>query len=166
MAAAAKRGDILDRKGRVLATSVDADSVIAVPSAIDDPAGAAKAICDALGDCKPGERDALAGKLGKTRAFAYVKRQVSPEQAQRVAALNLDGIGFMKEDRRFYPNKELAAHLLGYVGLDNTGLSGLESTYDSPDQRQARHGARADRRARATRSAGSSVRRRRARPSS
>ena len=130
MAAAAKRGDILDRKGRVLATSVDADSVIAVPSAIEDPAGAAKAICQALGDCKPGEREALAGKLGKTRAFAYVKRQVSPEQARRVAALNLDGIGFMKEDRRFYPNKELAAHLVGYVGLDNTGLSGLESTYD------------------------------------
>ncbi len=131
MAAAAKRGDILDRKGRVLATSVDADSVIAVPSAIDDPAGVAKAICGALGDCKPAERDSLAGKLGKTRAFAYVKRQVSPEQAKRVAALNLDGIGFMKEDRRFYPNKELAAHLLGYVGLDNTGLSGLESTYDT-----------------------------------
>ena len=56
---------------------------------------------------------------------------MSPEQARRVAALNLDGIGFIKESRRFYPNKELAAHLLGYVGLDNKGLGGLESTYDS-----------------------------------
>ena len=131
MTAAGKRGDIVDRKGRVLATSVDADSVIAVPSAIDNPVAAAKAICAALGDCRPGEREALAGKLGKTRAFAYVRRQVLPEQARRVAALNLDGIGFMKEDRRFYPNKELAAHLVGYVGLDNTGLAGLESTYDA-----------------------------------
>jgi cell division protein FtsI (penicillin-binding protein 3) len=131
MAAGAKRGDILDRKGRVLATSLDVDSVIAVPSAVEDPDGVAKAICGALGDCKPGEREALSGKLAKSRAFAYVRRQVSPEQARRVTALNLDGIGFMKEDRRFYPNKELAAHLLGYVGLDNTGLGGLESTYDA-----------------------------------
>ena len=131
MAASAKRGDILDRKGRVLATSVDADSVIAVPTAIENPAAAAAAICGALGDCKPSDREALAGKLGRTRSFAYVRRQVLPEQARRVAALNLDGIGFMKEDRRFYPNKELAAHLLGYVGLDNTGLAGLESTYDT-----------------------------------
>jgi cell division protein FtsI (penicillin-binding protein 3) len=131
MAAAAKRGDILDRKGRVLATSVDADSIIAVPSAIDNPAAAATAICDALADCKPADREALAGRLSRTKSFAYVRRQVLPEQARRVAALNLDGVGFMKEDRRFYPNKELAAHLLGYVGLDNTGLAGLESTYDS-----------------------------------
>ena len=131
MDAAAKRGDILDRRGRVLATSVDADSVIAVPSAIEDPPAVVAALCGALGDCKPAEREALIGKLGKTRAFAYVRRQASPEQARRVAALNLEGIGFMKEDRRFYPNKELAAHLLGYVGIDNTGLSGLESTYDA-----------------------------------
>jgi cell division protein FtsI (penicillin-binding protein 3) len=131
MDAAAKRGDILDRRGRVLATSVDADSVIAVPSAIEDPPAVAAALCEALGDCKPGDREALIGKLGKSRAFAYVKRQASPEQARRVAALNLEGIGFMKEDRRFYPNKELAAHILGYVGIDNTGLSGLESTFDA-----------------------------------
>src|SRR5207237_764484 len=51
--------------------------------------------------------------------------------AKRVAALSLDGVGFIKEDRRFYPNKELAAHLLGYVGLDNQGLNGLEFTYDA-----------------------------------
>jgi len=131
MTAAGKRGDILDRRGRVLATSVDADAIYAVPSAIENPRDVADALCKALGDCKSAERDALTVKLGKTRPFAYVKRQASPEQARRVAALNLDGIGFMKEDRRFYPNKELAAHLLGYVGIDNTGLSGLESTYDA-----------------------------------
>jgi len=128
---AAKRGDILDRKGRVLATSVDADSIYAVPSAIEDPAVVGGALCGALGDCSARERDALVDRLGKTKAFAYVKRQVTPDQARRVAALNLEGIGFIKEDRRFYPNRALAAHLLGYVGLDNTGLSGLESTYDA-----------------------------------
>ena len=56
---------------------------------------------------------------------------MSPEEARRVAALNLEGIGFVKESRRFYPNKELAAHLLGYVGIDNTGLGGIEFAYDT-----------------------------------
>jgi len=128
---AAKRGDILDRRGQVLATSVSADSIYAVPSAIEDPKGVVEALCKAFGDCTGKERDSLIEKLGTTRAFAYVRRHVSPEEAQRVAALNLKEIGFIKEDRRFYPNKELAAHLLGYVGLDNQGLSGLEFTYDA-----------------------------------
>lgn len=128
--AAAKRGDILDRRGRVLATSVDADSVYAVPSEIGDPKAAAGKLCQALGDCRGRDRLALAERLGQTRPFTYVRRQISPEQAKRIAELNLDGIGFLKESRRFYPNKELAAALIGYVGVDNTGLSGIESTYD------------------------------------
>jgi len=126
----AKRGDIVDRRGRVLATSVDADTIYAVPTEVDNAADAAERICGALGDCDAKDRQSIAEKLGQQRAFAYVKRQVSPDQAQRVAALNLDGIGFMKESKRFYPNKELAAHLLGWVGIDNKGLSGLEYTYD------------------------------------
>src|SRR5882672_8222630 len=126
----AKRGDILDRRGRVLATSLDADTIYAVPTDIEHPADAATAICDALGDCDAKDRQSIAEKLGQKRAFAYVKRQVAPDQAERVAALNLDGIGFIKESKRFYPNKELAAHLLGWVGIDNKGLSGLEHTYD------------------------------------
>ena len=126
----AKRGDIVDRRGRVLATSVDADTIYAVPTEIDNAADAAKKICDALGDCDSKDRQSIAERLGQKRAFAYVKRQVAPDQAQRVAALNLDGIGFIKESKRFYPNKELASHLLGWVGIDNKGLSGLEHTYD------------------------------------
>ena len=126
----ARRGDILDRRGRVLATSVDADTIYAVPTEIDNAAGAAKKICDALRDCDARDRKSMEEKLGQKRAFAYVKRQVAPDQAERVAALNLDGIGFIKESKRFYPNKQLAAHLLGWVGVDNTGLSGLEHAYD------------------------------------
>jgi cell division protein FtsI (penicillin-binding protein 3) len=126
----AKRGDIVDRRGRVLATSADADTIYAVPTEIDDAATAAKHICEALRDCDGKDQQALAEKLGQHRAFAYVRRQVAPDQAERVAALNLDGIGFMKESKRFYPNKELAAHLLGWVGIDNRGLSGIEYTYD------------------------------------
>jgi cell division protein FtsI (penicillin-binding protein 3) len=129
--APAKRGDILDRRGRVLATSLDADSIYAVPSEIDDPGAVATALCGAFDACSPKERQALADRLGHSRAFAFVRRQVSPEEAKRVANLNLDGVGFIKESRRFYPNLELAAHLIGYVGLDNGGLGGVESTYDS-----------------------------------
>ena len=126
----AKRGDILDRRGRVLATSVDADTIYAVPTEIDNAEHAATKLCDALGDCAGNERQSIVEKLGRSRAFTYVRRQVAPDQARRVAALNLDGVGFIKESKRFYPNKELAAHLVGYVGLDNTGLNGVEFTYD------------------------------------
>jgi len=126
-----KRGEILDRNGNVLAYSVEADSIYAVPTDIGDPDVAATALCRALRDCDARERQALVERIRRGRAFAYVRRQVSPEQASRVAALGLEGVGFMKENRRFYPNKELAAHLLGYVGIDNTGLNGLEATYDS-----------------------------------
>jgi cell division protein FtsI (penicillin-binding protein 3) len=130
MDAPGKRGDILDRRGRVLATSVDADSIYAVPSEVGDRAGTAAKLCHALGDCTPRERQALSDRLEQPRAFVFVRRQVDPDQARRVAALNLDGVGFIKEPKRFYPNKELAAHLLGWVGLDNTGLSGVEYAYD------------------------------------
>jgi cell division protein FtsI (penicillin-binding protein 3) len=128
--APAKRGDILDRRGRVMATSVDADTIFAVPNEIDDAPDAAAKLCKALGDCDAKERKALAERLGKRRSFAYVRRQVAPDQKRRVADLNLDGIGFMSESKRFYPNKELGAHLVGWVGIDNKGLSGLEYTYD------------------------------------
>ena len=127
----AKRGDILDRRGRLLATTVDVDSIYAVPSEINNDEEAVAKLCNALGDCSVREREALSDRLKNQRNFAYVRRQVSPDEARRVAALGLDGIGFIKESRRFYPNKELAGHLLGYVGVDGNGLEGLEWTYDS-----------------------------------
>jgi cell division protein FtsI (penicillin-binding protein 3) len=129
---ASKRGDILDRRGHVLATSVDADTIYAVPSAIADAGAAVAGICTALGDCAPKERRELVDRLlQKRRHFAYVRRQVTPDEKRRVEALNIRGVGFLKESRRFYPNKELAAHLLGFVGLDNKGLAGIEFAYDA-----------------------------------
>jgi len=126
----AKRGEIVDRRGRLLAYSVDADTIYAVPYEIKDAGRAAAALCGAFESCSAKEQVALTERLAADRPFAYVRRRVTPLEARHVAALNLDGIGFMKESRRFYPNKELAAHLLGYVGVDNVGLSGLEATYD------------------------------------
>jgi cell division protein FtsI (penicillin-binding protein 3) len=128
--APAKRGDILDRNGRLLAYSVDADTVYAVPSEIGDANKAAAALCTALADCSKQDLEALADRLRARRYFVYVRRQMSPDQARRIAALDLEGVGFLKENRRYYPNKTLAAHLLGYVGLDSDGLAGIEATYD------------------------------------
>jgi cell division protein FtsI (penicillin-binding protein 3) len=128
--APSKRGEIFDRNGRLLAYSVDADTIYAVPTEIADPAGTAAALCEALDDCTKKSREELKDRLSQPRAFVFVKRRATPMQARRVAALDLEGIGFRKESRRFYPNRELAANLLGYVGLDNVGLAGIEAAYD------------------------------------
>ncbi len=128
--APAKRGEIFDRNGRLLAYSVEADTIYAVPTEIEDAANAAAALCDALGDCTKKMRDELRERLSTKRPFVFVRRRATPMQAKRVAALQLEGVAFRKESKRFYPNRELAAHLLGYVGVDNVGLGGLEATYD------------------------------------
>ncbi len=128
---AARRGDIVDRRGHVLATSVDADTIYAVPSAISDEAATVRLLCTAFGDCTAKERKDLLERLQKQRHFAYVRRQVPQEVAAKVLALDLDGIGFVKESHREYPKRELAAHILGFVGIDSKGLNGLESAYDS-----------------------------------
>ena len=126
-----KRGDIVDRHGRVLATSADADSIYAVPSAIDDAPGTIARLCGAFGDCTERERQAFLERFQKRNQFAWVRRQIAPDDAKRVEALGLEGVGFVKETKRFYPNKELAAHLVGYVGVDNKGLNGIEFAYDT-----------------------------------
>jgi cell division protein FtsI (penicillin-binding protein 3) len=130
LVAPAKRGEIFDRNGRLLAYSVDADTIYAVPTDVTDPAKTAAALCDALEDCTKKSREELRERLSQDRDFVFVRRRASPLQAKRVAALDLDGIGFRKESKRYYPNRELASHLLGYVGVDNVGLAGLEATYD------------------------------------
>ena len=129
--APAKRADIVDRNGQLLAYSVEADTIYAVPTDIGDPIQASIALCRALDDCTAKDRAALADRIRRGRAFVYVRRQVSPEQKRRVAELELGGVGFLKENKRFYPNKTLAAHVLGHVGIDNVGLGGIEAAYDS-----------------------------------
>ncbi len=127
----AKRGEIIDRNNRVLAYSVDAETIGADPSGIEDPDRVARLVCAALDACGPQQRDLMAERLRGKGQFAYLARQISPAEAQRVRTLGLQGILFYKESRRYYPQKELAAHLLGYVGIDNLGLAGLESTFDA-----------------------------------
>ena len=125
-----KRGEILDRNGRVLAYSVDGDAVYAVPYDIDDAAATVARLC-AVMECSSDKQADLESRLGGPGQFEYVLRQAPLDVARRIAALDLPGIGFLPENRRYYPNGELAAHALGYVGLDNQGLAGIESKFDA-----------------------------------
>lgn len=124
-----RRGPILDREGRPLAVSVDADSIYAVPQEVDDAPRTAAVLARALGLDAGGRKDLLT-TLQKNRAFVWVRRKVDPATAAAVRDLQLPGVGFLTENRRYYPKRELGAQVLGWVGLDNTGMSGIEYAYD------------------------------------
>jgi cell division protein FtsI/penicillin-binding protein 2 len=130
----APRGDVLDRNGRVLAISVPADSLFVVPREVPEASRprVVAAICEALDSCDREFREALLQRMRnpKTQGFVWARRRLTPEEKQRVLALKLRGINFEKESRRLYPNVGVASHLLGYVGLDNVGLGGIERSFD------------------------------------
>jgi cell division protein FtsI (penicillin-binding protein 3) len=124
---AAKRGIIYDRAGRELAMSIAVDSVFAVPAEIPDLAGAISLITRIT---KADPRELLA-KCQAARTFCWVARKADAETADRIRSLNLSGIHFQKESKRFYPKRDLAAQVLGYVGMDDEGLSGIERANDN-----------------------------------
>lgn len=121
-----KRGIIYDRAGHELAMSINVDSGFAVPSEIPDLASTISLITRIT---KEDPREILA-KCKASRSFCWVARKADAEVAERIKELNLKGIYFEKESKRFYPKRELAAHVLGYVGMDDEGLSGIEREYD------------------------------------
>jgi len=124
---APRRGIIYDRNGRELAMSLAVDSIFAVPSEIPDPAGAA----GLLGKVLNSDPREILTRLKSSRAFCWIARKVDAETANRVRALNLHGLYFQKEPKRFYPKRELAAQVIGYVGLDDEGLGGLERAFEA-----------------------------------
>lgn len=121
------RGSIYDRNGEDLAISIPVDSVYARPARIDDPVGTAKRLSAVL----ELDYETILKKLRQDAPFVWLKRQVVPLVGSRVRSMGLPGIGVMQETRRFYPNLELASHLLGFVGVDGQGLEGIEFQYDS-----------------------------------
>ncbi len=204
----ARRGEIVDRRGRVLAYSVDGDVIYAVPSDVREPASVAQRLCQALEGCDaeeqtaiedrlhsrrdrapvmgnittvaarrvealalpgisvhvgPGRtssirviprdvgdvdevasricaeldrcdddtRETLARRLEGKKDFVYLRKRATPAEAQRVAALGIDAVGFLKESRRYYPNRSLAAPLLGFVDARNAGAGGLELVHNT-----------------------------------
>ena len=134
---APRRGVLYDRNLRELAMTVQADSIYAVPNEIDDNQVAAHALA-ALVHTDPDDaettEDQIVARLNKGKDFAWVARRVKPEVAARVreliASKGIKGVYFQKEFERFYPDNQIAAQVLGYVGLDDNGLGGLEQKFE------------------------------------
>ena len=124
----AKRGLIYDRQGRELAMSISVDSVFAVPTEMPNPASTISLIARIT---KQEPRELLA-RCQAARSFCWLARKPEPEISARIHSLNLRGVYFQKESKRYYPKNELAAQVLGYVGMDDKGLSGIEREYEEP----------------------------------
>jgi cell division protein FtsI (penicillin-binding protein 3) len=121
-----ERGFIFDREGAILAESVDSKTIYAVPSQVVDKSAAATAIAGVLG----GDAAVYLERLQKDSSFVYLARKADIAQARTLEELDIAGIGFLDDSRRFYPSNELACQVLGFVGVDDAGLSGLELFYD------------------------------------
>jgi cell division protein FtsI (penicillin-binding protein 3) len=122
-----RRGEILDRNGEQLATSIRVDTIVANPRQVADPRGSAVALASVLEGV---DAEAIERKL-RTRSFwQYIKRRVSTEESDAVKRLDLDGILITQEWKRFYPKKEVGGQVLGRVGLDAVGLEGIERALD------------------------------------
>jgi cell division protein FtsI/penicillin-binding protein 2 len=121
-----KRGQILDRKGRELAVSIPMDSLFADPADISDAEMVARLLSRVLD--VPVEE--LETRIREAHTPVRLAKKLSPETVGRIDAMNLRGVFFQKENRRVYPQRELAAHVLGYVDVDEKGLGGIEYSLD------------------------------------
>ena len=121
------RGAIYDRNSAPLAVSVEMDSCYAEPRIIENITGTAAKLAALLGVPKA----QLVKKLTGNKGFVWLQRRITPDLAQKIRALDIDGIGFVKESKRFYPNAEMAGHVIGFTGLDPEGLEGIELKYDA-----------------------------------
>jgi len=121
-----QRGIIYDRNMHPLAMSVPVKSAFAVPAEIADESLAAHLLSGIVNV----PQDMLEARFQSSRSFAWVSRKLPPEKVEAVAALNLKGIYFQEENQRFYPKRDLAAHVLGFVDPDEKGLGGIESELD------------------------------------
>jgi len=122
-----KRGTIYDTNHREMALSIDVTSIVAHPPNIEDPAATSRALNRTLKI----DVNSLKQRLTSDKSFVWVKRKVTPKEVKDVKALDLKGIDFISEHERFYPNKTLAAQMLGFSGTDGHGLEGIEYYYDT-----------------------------------
>jgi cell division protein FtsI (penicillin-binding protein 3) len=121
------RADIVDRNGRLLATTLDSPSLFANPKLIIDPADATQKLAKVL----PGLSSAqVYAKLTSDKSFVWIKRRLTPHEQYDVNQLGIPGLDFQHEDRRVYPDGGLTSHVVGYVGIDNAGFAGVERGLD------------------------------------
>lgn len=121
-----RRGVIYDRDGGELAVSIRTATIWADPQRVEDPEGAALALAPVLGM----DPEVVEQRLNSDKQFVYLGRKLDPSVWERVRDLEIRGLGMRPEEKRIYPRGTLASHVLGYVGTDNVGLSGIESQYD------------------------------------
>jgi len=122
-----KRGVIFDRHHRELAVSIKVPSICAYPRKVQNLTGTSEALAHVLNM----DRDVVLDRLSSQKSFVWIKRYVNYMNVQEIKKLNLAGIGFVMESRRYYPNKGLAAQVIGFTGIDGHGLEGLEYYYES-----------------------------------
>lgn len=127
-AISAARPDILDRNGVQLATDIRTVSVFAEPRNILDKDEATELLTAVLPDLNAKE---LRDKLGTKKGFVWIKREITPRQQAEVHRLGIPGVGFVPENKRVYPNGNVAAHVLGFANVDNIGIAGIEKYIDS-----------------------------------
>lgn len=120
------RGDIYDRNGNVLATSINAYSVFAVPSEVKNRAEVAATLSKILQE----NRSSVYQKLNSGKPFVWIKRKIEEPAAKKISEKDLPGIGLLQEKKRVYPKKKLASQVVGFVGMDDQGLSGIEISCD------------------------------------
>lgn len=123
---ASQRGTIFDRNGKELALSIEVCSIYCYPKRVKDKTRAANLIARAL---DINERDVVK-KLHSSRSFVWIKRKVTPDEIKRIKELDIAGIDFTKESRRYYPCMETGAHVIGFASQDNSGLEGIELQYN------------------------------------
>ncbi len=121
-----KRGTIYDRQGNALAVSIQGTSIAVYLDRIEDKPQTIRAIAKALKTNQKQIRRRFQGRKG----FVWLKRQATPKEVEAIKSLDLEGIGFMPEYNRFYPNKSMAAQVIGFTGIDGNGLEGIEYYYD------------------------------------
>ncbi len=130
-----KRGVIYDRNREKLAVNIPSYSLYARPGKISHPGKMARKLSPVL----KMKVSSLRRKLKQKKVFVWLERKLSQVQRKRVEALRLKGIGFVEESKRFYPQRELASSLLGFAGVDNQGLAGVEISYNNELQGEAGH---------------------------
>ncbi len=122
-----QRGEIFDRNGEPFAISVAAKSVFADPRKISNPEEIASKLVGILNS----DIKTLTQNLSRKKSFVWVERKITEEQVEKITALDLPGIYFLEEPKRFYPKGNRLSHVLGFVGIDSNGLEGLELSFDS-----------------------------------
>ena len=125
-----KRGNIEDRNGSVLAMSVSSETVYAIPAEVR-LSGRAKEMALSLSKILGMPEADIEARITKRSALEYIQKQVKPEIAAQIRALKFPGIGTTEDSQRYYPQGTLACHIIGFAGIDNQGLEGIELTRDS-----------------------------------